>query len=342
MQRAWSHLAFWTAYVLFKTYLNVADNDQITVQNFGLALGAQLVMLPVKVPLVYFCFLTLDKYLDRTWKPAVGLIALAGAFSLGVLSMTLLNHAVILPYFHGLTTTISMLDTGSLLYHFFTLAFVTGIACTIHLFRRQFRSRLRETELQREKIETELKYLKGQINPHFLFNTLNNIYALARKGSEQTAESIMKLSKLMRFMLYEAGHPTILLTEELKLMQDYIALEKLRYNDQLVVTYKESIDNPNQHIAPLLLIHFVENAFKHGTSESRQAPYINIDIALRNHMLQVSIANSRGPGYQQGAALPIGMTNIRRQLELLYPNHDLAIDHQSDRFSVNLRIPLPT
>ncbi len=348
MHRVRNHVLFWFLYIAFKTYLNISadspailsggDQDWELYQNL---LYSQLSMLTVKVPLVYTCFYLLDGYLINGWSLTRTIAAFVLTFLIAVFLMMLLNHKFILPVIFNFTgETSGFFAVNSLLYHFFTLAFVAGIACTIRLMRRQHRSSIREAELKKEKTESELKYLKGQINPHFLFNTLNNIYSLARKNDPQTPEAILKLSKLMRFMLYEAGHQTILLTDELKLINDYIKLEKLRYTDRLKISYNQSIDNPAQQIAPLILIHFVENAFKHGASESRFDSYIEIDITLKEGLLKAGISNSKGSPQPANDSKTIGMQNIKRQLELTYPNHHLSIQNNPDKFIVDLLIPL--
>lgn len=348
MHRIRNHVLFWLLYIAFKTYLNISADSAAILSGgehdwvlYRSLLYSQLAILTIKVPLVYICFYLLDGYLIHGWSLIRTTAAFALAFLMAVILMTLLNHKFILPVifdYHG--ETASLFAINSLLYHFFTLSFVAGIACTIRLLRRQHRSSVREAELKKEKTESELKYLKGQINPHFLFNTLNNIYSLARKNDPQTSEAILKLSKLMRFMLYESGHQTILLTDELKLITDYIELEKLRYTDRLKISYNQSIDNSLQQVAPLILIHFVENAFKHGASESRFDSYIEIDISLKEGILKASISNSKDSPLPSGETKTIGMENIKRQLELIYPNHQLTIQNNSDKFSVDLLIPL--
>lgn len=347
MQRLRNHLLFWFTYVAFKTYLNLSAETVALLsaddqwQLVSKILIVQFSILGIKVPLVYSTFYLADAYLLRGWALLRVIAALLLVFTLAVLCMTVLNHTFILPIVLEYTGTVApILSIDSLLYHFFTLSFVVGAANAIRLFRRQHHSRLREVALQKEKTEAELNYLKSQINPHFLFNTLNNIYSLARKGAPQTAEAVLKLSKLMRFMLYEASHSTILLSDELKLIQDYIALEKLRYTDRLVVTYTEVIDNAQQRIAPLLIIHFVENAFKHGASESRFDTSISIAITLKEKVLKAAIRNSKATN-TESTTTPIGMENIQRQLQLVYPQHQLVIDNTSDYFSVDLTIPLP-
>ena len=303
--------------------------------------STQLTFLIIKVPLVYACFLCIDRYFENRWSKSVSLLLIALFFVIAIVCMTLLNHLFVLPLIINYQGPISnVFDINSLLYHFFVLAFVVGAACSLKLLRKQYHSKLKETELQKEKTETELKYLKGQINPHFLFNTLNNIYALARKQSEQTPEAVMKLSKLMRFMLYEASNEKILLSDEVKLIEDYISLEKLRYTDRLKIEFKTEIDNTNQTIAPLLLIHFVENAFKHGASESRFESSISISITLHTGILVARIRNTKEANAAIGNEGKIGLDNIKRQLELLYPRHTLILSNDQHYFNVELTIPL--
>jgi len=140
-------------------------------------------------------------------------------------------------------------------------------------------------------------------------------------------------------MLYEASNDTILITDELKLIQDYIALEKLRYGDRLRITYEEVLDNPQQTIAPLMLIHFIENAFKHGASESRFDSFIHIKVTLVKGLLQVVVTNSKADTADKPGS-KIGLENIRRQLELVYPKHELTFQDDPDKFTVSLTLPL--
>lgn len=348
MRRLSNHLLFWGGYIFFKVYLNITADTTVLipasaadVSKYVMVISTQLVFLFVKVPLVYSCFFCLNQFLENKWNRSVTIATIILLFGTAVVSMTVLNHQFVLPViinYHGPTSPV--FDINSLLYHFFTLAFVVGAASSLKLLRKQYHSRLKETVLQKEKTEAELKYLKGQINPHFLFNTLNNIYSLARKQSEATAEAVMKLSKLMRFMLYEAGSKQILLLDELKLIEDYISLEKLRYASKLNITFQTEIDNPSQTIAPLLLIHFVENAFKHGASESRFESSITIRIIVTKGVLQASIKNSKEADLTESSEGKIGLNNIKRQLELIYPLHKLTMVNEQKYFTVELTIPL--
>src|SRR6185437_9643902 len=220
------------------------------------------------------------------------------------------------------------------------LGFAAGAAIVIKQFRLQLAGKEKENRLVREKLETELKFLRNQTNPHFLFNTLNNIYALARKKSDETADVVMKLSKLLRFMLYETRNAQIRISDEIKTLDDYIELEKLRYNDRLTLSFVREIDNDNEPIAPLLLIPFVENAFKHGASESRFESFINLELVLQNGILEFYIENTKEENGKQTNDENIGLSNVRRQLELLYREHEVSIKCEPTVFKVFLKINL--
>jgi two-component system LytT family sensor kinase len=196
-------------------------------------------------------------------------------------------------------------------------------------------------QLRSEKAEAELQYLKSQTNPHFLFNTLNNIYSLARDKSDQTAESILRLSKILRFMLYETSSATITITQEQELISDYIALEQLRYDSSLRVNFTFDIEDASQQLPPLLLIPLVENAFKHGASEASGASFIEITLSARQQRLSFVVKNAaEGLESQKVSKENIGLANLRRQLELLYTDYHLSTKHEESVFTAALHINL--
>lgn len=196
-------------------------------------------------------------------------------------------------------------------------------------------------KLRIEKQEAELNYLKSQTNPHFLFNTLNNIYSLARDKSDLAPDSIMRLSKILRFMLYETSGEYIAIEQELKIMNDYIALEKLRYDDTLRVNFNHDVEDLKQSIRPLLLIPLVENAFKHGVSETRNQPFVDIHLSIRDRVLNFVIKNSsEGPAGDGPVKENIGLSNLRRQLQLLYTDYNLTVQLNDSVFTTMLRINL--
>lgn len=197
-----------------------------------------------------------------------------------------------------------------------------------------------EQQLRIEKQAAELNYLRSQTNPHFLFNTLNNIYSLARDKSDLAAESILRLSKILRFMLYETGGNYIAIEQELQIIRDYVDLEKLRYDESLRVNFNNDIEDMKQAIPPLLLIPLVENAFKHGVSETRDRPFVDIHLSVRRRVLTLIVKNSRESSTEQPVKENIGLSNLRRQLELLYSDYTLSVKPGQSDFTTSLEINL--
>lgn len=229
---------------------------------------------------------------------------------------------------------------GRLFYTFTEMLPAFGLAASAKLLKAHFKNQKRQADLQQEKLSSELNFLKAQTNPHFLFNTLNNLYGLARKQDMNTAPSILQLSNIMRFILYECAAPRIPLHKELKIIEDYIALEKLRYDERLKVLFNAQVDQQDQLIAPLLLLPFVENAFKHGASESRTQTEIKIDLALSDEQLWFVVKNQKNND-QAIAKEGIGLNNVRRQLELTYPEaHQLSVKSETNFFEIELMIQL--
>lgn len=196
-------------------------------------------------------------------------------------------------------------------------------------------------QLRIERQQAELNYLKSQTNPHFLFNTLNNIYSLSRDKSDLAPESILRLSKILRYMLYETSGPYIAIEQDLKIIDDYIALEQLRYDDSLRINFNYDLEDMRQSLPPLLLMPLVENAFKHGVSETRDRPYVDIHLTIKNRQLLFIVKNSTGdPASDNKAKVNIGLSNLRRQLELLYTDYQLDVQQGDYIFTATLKINL--
>jgi two-component system, LytTR family, sensor kinase len=194
--------------------------------------------------------------------------------------------------------------------------------------------------LRIEKQQAELNFLKSQTNPHFLFNTLNNIYSLARDKSDLAPESILRLSKILRFMLYETAGEFISIEQELKIINDYIALEKLRYDESLIVNFNYNVEEMKQAVPPLLMMPLVENAFKHGASETTGRPYIDVHLTVQNRQLSLTVKNSTESAGENAVRESIGLSNLRRQLELLYKDYDLYVQQGNFLFTAVLKINL--
>ena len=205
-----------------------------------------------------------------------------------------------------------------------------------------FQLEARKKEIENEKLTAELRFLKAQINPHFLFNTLNNLYYLAFTQSPKTTEVIDKLSQMMRYMIYESNHPKVPLTREIEYMENYISLEKLRLDDQVPIDFKVCGNPSGVMIEPFLFITFLENAFKHGVSTNATDAWVKAEIALTEDQCVYSVANSRLPAQVvQEEKSGIGLHNLRRRLELSYPGrHELRIRDEPGQYAVQLTLQL--
>ncbi len=199
---------------------------------------------------------------------------------------------------------------------------------------------IRKEQLENQAVQSELHYLKSQINPHFLFNTLNNIHTLVYKKAETAPEAVLRLASLMRYMIYESNAHTVLLSREIDYLKDYIALQQFRYKaDPVVDLMIEGIDG-SSYIAPLLFIHFLENAYKHAPA--RMEPLdIKVKVLIKDNALKFSIQNPTAKNQNTDFDEPggIGLPNIRKRLQLLYPDkHTLEISDYGDRYCVTLTI----
>jgi two-component system LytT family sensor kinase len=193
-------------------------------------------------------------------------------------------------------------------------------------------------ESENENLKSELALLRSQISPHFMFNVLNSLTALARKKSDGLELIIIKLSHLMRYTIYHSAVPKVDLETELEYLQNYIDLQQLRFGQHIAINFVKHIDEPGFQIEPMLLISFVENAFKHGSGLVTN-PIINISIACKDSMLKFDVRNKFFPDMEKGATHGVGLKNVKRRLELLYEHHyDLKIMNEAPWFIVNLTL----
>ncbi|WP_075344587.1 sensor histidine kinase [Tenacibaculum agarivorans] len=219
------------------------------------------------------------------------------------------------------------------------------LGMTIKLSKNWLASQKLQQVLEKEKLETELKFLKSQFNPHFLFNTINSIFVLIDKNTEMASESLVKFSNLLRYQLYECNAEFISLKEEIKYIQSFIELESLRQNTNFNLKESYPIDCNNLHVAPFILIPFVENAFKHVSENQKKKKWISIEIKVENDTIEFNIRNSTN---QQANMLlndciykGLGLKNVKRRLDLLYPRqYKLDINKIEEEYKISLRITL--
>ena len=194
-------------------------------------------------------------------------------------------------------------------------------------------------KLIKAKAEAELKLLKGQLHPHFLFNTLNNIYSLALQKSDLTADSILKLTELLDYLVYWANKEKVALSKEVELLKSYLDLEKLRYGEKLQLNAEFSEIGNNLKVSPLILLPFVENCFKHGGISANGVFWINLKLKVYDKKFVFNIENSKKKKKDKTKTGGVGLENIQQRLVLIYPDkHQLEIDDNDEFFSVRLEI----
>lgn len=321
ISRLWQHVLFWT--VAYFIMIVIYGYSKTT---YWMAARNNLIYGPVQVIYFYILaywlvpkFLMKQKYLQFFFLLAVVFI--------GAIYFTrIVDVAFVDPYnirilgessvwYPSEATT--FWDKVVSRYYFFGalkgVNLIVWIALAIKLFKQLM-------ERRNAALQAELNFLKSQIHPHFLFNTLNSLYALTLIKSDQSPDVVLRLSELMRYMLYECNTERSLLLKELRILKDYIELEKVRYEDRLDFSFSINGEISDQQIAPLLLLPFVENAFKHGAGERPGDVWISVDLQVQRNKIKYKVSNSK-PESDDEPVNPghLGLANLKKRLELLYP-----------------------
>lgn len=229
----------------------------------------------------------------------------------------------------------------SLSYNFFSTLWYLGLMLALKLSIDWYGQQLIIQKITVEKLNAELNFLRAQVNPHFLFNVLNNLYALTLKKSELAPDVVLKLSEMMEYMLYDSNDEKVLLEKEISYLHNYIELERLRFSGAANIVLNSDATLNGEEIAPLLLLPLVENAFKHGLSKQTESSWLRINIGLKGSILSFLIENAKPSSISDKRNGGIGLINLRNRLELLYPNqHQLEIEDKNNIFSVKLIIEL--
>ncbi len=332
------HIIFWCGVLLFYTYFFAVDSS-----DFSYIISFSLFLMPITIATTYvFTYKIIPEYLITKRYFLFSLYSLyAIIISTYLIVISVLYGLVYLSNFEysnmaPISKSLLLVAIGVYLVVIIVSAFKLLKLNLKHTEEtKKLETKILETQLKLK--EQELNYLKMQIHPHFLFNTLNTIYGFALKKADETPEMILKLSNLLDYLLYQADKPFVLLKEEINHLKDYIALEKMRFHDTLEVsTFEDNLTDQIQ-IAPMLFIPFVENSFKHGQIKNGVLKIV-ISITSENDTVFFTIENSNNVTIKTDDG--IGLANIQKRLELIYKNmYQLTIEDKTDSYKVNLTIP---
>ena len=341
---AGQHLLYWlSSYLFFILFFGRANRDYQTTIIFT------SMLFPLAIITSYFLnYYLIPRFLFRgqTWKFILFLVyTFVFSFWFELMITMFIFVFVINFQYHKMDP--ASFDTVFLLVglYFVILGFIT-----IEQIKRAFQMKKENTRLEKNQLETELKLkeaelklLRAQIHPHFLFNTLNNLYGLTLEKSDLAPELVLKFSDLLDHILYKCNAPKVPLKSELEHLKNYVEIEKIRYGEKLTTQFNIEGSPESLEIAPVLLLAFFENAFKHGVSKAIKNPFIDIKITIHKNEFHLNIQNTRNSklkneeDYTQG----IGLKNVQKRLQLIYPdNYQLEISPGTDKFEVDLQITL--
>lgn len=340
LKRFLRHFVFWLVFYVIslynELYLSPSFSSHPSVKLFiqvGISVFSLFI---IKIIVVYFILLKLLPVWEMEKHRMFYYLKIVAVIVTGTVLMRLTTQLfiwkILFNEIHPLIEPAQQL--ARFFYSLFDLMLIAGIALVIKLFRMRLIAIEKEKMLVREKLTAQVKHLQSQMNPHFLFNSLNSIYALSRKNPGQTQEVIIRLSKILRYMLYEIKELKTI-RDELSILREYIAMQKIRYEDHVRIHIKCTDEAEQMQIPPLILLPLLENTFKHGDTEQGVT---NMTIWAEGAVIKVQVENKIGESNSLEQGEGIGLGNITRQLELLYSNFSFQHNKRDGWFIVNLEI----
>ncbi len=333
-----THLQFWLIYITFFSFL-ISLEGHFPFSFYWVHFLFNLPALALfAYPVTYFFY---PKIIKKQ-KPAVWIglaLALAVVSSLLKLYTTYhLFYGLYLP--HELAWT-DWLSLNQVIKNLFWVGLPAGLLLIMRFYRDWLAFQKERTKMINHRLEAELQMLKSQLNPHFLFNVLNNLYALAIQKSDDTPRLIARLSDLFEFMLYQSSKNMVPLADEVELIKTYVELQTMKYGDRLKFNINFEKGDANRMVAPLILFPFIENCYKHGCSNDPGQPFIDLNIIARSDQIVFRVSNSKPSKIISGEkkAGGIGIQNTRKRLEILYPGrHELRITDLPQAYHVELEL----
>jgi two-component system, LytTR family, sensor kinase len=334
--RFWWHLLFWVAVFLLYwiTYGGYLDKYYEQFILNAIALPARIIGTYV------FIYLILPFAIEKKQPFIFGVLVLMHAVLFGLSIHASFYYTNPLHEFHRFSDQ-SLFNHSKIFSSTISNYAIPLMAATIVILKKWYLDQQKNKQLAEEKIAAELNFLKAQVHPHFLFNTLNNLYALTLIKSEKTPDIVLKLSDLLDYMIYKSNDAFVPLKKDIEILDGYIELEKMRYSERLNLKYEINGDATGHEIAPLILLPFIENSFKHGASKDRSKPSIHIKLDIESDFLALEVTNSVpvDKNLDEKESEGIGLKNVQRRLELIYPEkHELFIYPSDTLFKVECKI----
>ncbi|MCU4174737.1 sensor histidine kinase [Carboxylicivirga sp. N1Y90] len=336
--RLFQHLTYWVVFVFFFAFAWGTHDD-----NYKKTIWIELINLPAKIILVYtVIYLLFPRFLYKgnVW---LFIFLLLHSLLFASILQRLTDNYLIIDNFFPEWNKESSLSIVQLVRASVNFGAVLAVPMTVKIMEHLNDVKQRQQNLAKDKLEAELMFLKNQVQPHFLFNTLNSLYSLILTKSERSLEVILKLSDLLRYMLYETNAPQVDLSKELGSIRSYLDLEKIRYGSRVELSFNAWGDFEGKRIAPMLILPFIENSFKHSTKGLNETAMISIEMGAKEDKLILKVENSIPLSLPNDVDIVggLGLQNVKRRLDLLYANeHQLKIESNDDSFLVILKINL--
>jgi sensor histidine kinase YesM len=330
-KRWFQHVLFWTGIFFFDVFVFGWES-----QAYAFFFRMVTFEMPGQMTLAYvMMYACIPLYFKKKYVEAATL------FTVTFFVCSFSAHALIYYFSDYYPRDVSLVSIPKLLVRGFYLFANAAIAVIIKVCKMWYENENRVREMQGIRVESELKMLKDQVNPHFMFNTLNNLYGLIERNPRHAQEMVLGLSRILHYMLHESNHSYVPLRKEMDCIRDYIELEKIRYAGNLSVSINQEKSTELLDIVPLVIFPFVENSFKHGASETIDTAWINIDCSVYKEEFLFKIENTKNMIRDYSKAGGIGLNNVRRRLELIYgEDHSLQIFDGHDTYLVVLKIRL--
>lgn len=331
------NICFWGAYFIYEWLGNASVGSEYT-RYF---INAMVIVPLTCITSLFTVHYLVRHYYLREHKTMFWILFVLSAIIFTLVRRTFNYYYTYPLYFPEGLNTMSFLYGPKLLIEAVNTYLIVGLYALFYFIREYYNQQRISDELRQDKVETELKLLKSQVQPHFIFNTLNNIYSFAKTGHPKAPDLIYRLSGFLSYNLYDSNKEYVPLTQELDYIRHYIELERIRYGDTLDVSMNEFDPLEGYYVSPLLFLPFVENAFKHGPSLKVEDSWIRIDLSAKEDWLTFKIENSipNGHGQNNSKIGGIGIENSIRRLEILYPGrHILQCKKDNDSYLVILRL----